>query len=1778
MKRRLSPTSLEVLESRIAPAEIFIGASSFGVDTVKNTEYKDTSTGEFHPFRFTDTSTSGDAISAAVESAATNNTFFLRLGKGDIVDAFTLGSSYLPFITVTSGNVVAFFTDYNFNGDYDAGELTGLSLGKNAKVFVAGAVAGDVVTNLDEHGTKDVADDTLDMSGLVSTKQGISTLAVTGGSIFGKVLSGGDIKKLQIPAGNVDAVLAGSATDGVGFDFFPDKTFPDNSVQLQPGGGGAVSFLTVAGQKGASIANAQIKSITDRLEAGAGGAGGVGGKVSNIQITNDTDGFSLLAGAGGTADAGVGKSKGAKGGDITKVYVSGVVDPTANSANSIVIGAGRGGDGLSTATGGKGGVASSIFVGFELSNRGSLTNSGDLLADSVSIFGGEGGAGKTGGAGGGTSAIRVRMQTPDVNGDEISVRAGDGGDSLAPAGGRGGVGGSVTNIDLRNQVLTFDSDIFVGAGNGGNTIGDSAGAAGGSISDATVLGFDMQLVAGSGSDGKTGGKGGNVNKVTIIQSDTVLAHNVLLNAGKGGNASGGNAGNGGNVQSIRSLTSDISAFIINSGLEGDGGTSVGGKGGKGGNVSKLELSDADTANSIAGIFNIRGGHGGDGSKGGGAGGSLNKANISSLNANLVLIAGDGGNANESGRGGNGGTVGVVQLTADGTVGGVDVFGTLLSGNGGSGIGNKGAGGAGGGIKLANVNVDGDGIVIAGSGGSGQTATGGFTGAAAGSGGSIQTTGVFATNGLGILRAGDAGVDGAFPGNGGSIAGNASGLASLGNALSGLRAATSVTIQAGNGTHGGHGGSIRGIAYGSTSDSLTPTPAGNVLIKAGDGSGEGKFAGAGGSIVNVFGSVGSGAGTTTTFLGGNGGSGITAAGAGGSVSNILLNLGGGQDVILTLQGGDGGSTIGGKKGGTGGNVTNVGVTGIDPFTNFRSIAAGNGGDAGAGKGGKGGSITKIAVENHDIGVRTGQVFGFTTMGGLFAGVGGASTPGVAPGDNGSVSQINANSISSIVAGRTLQPQLAKSISNIFLNDDNLLLARNDAFVANGAFRLTFGPDTTDLIPGNATRQQVEAKLNAIASIQASGGVNVANGPLVGNAPSYVVTWKLTGDQVPLTGIEQDPVDVSEFVKGAFTDPPVTEVVPGQVTLNVLELLSGERDLTVLTTVPGDQLFFASEVTAGDTSTGTSEAERISLAPLQPFPKSEFTLSFGGLSTARLPQNATAAQVDAALEALATIAATNLSNDPSGAVVVTPSGTLAFTVTFTNAGPQEIIGGDFLFPESQRLDLGNLGTFPNAQFTLEFNGEVTAPIVIGTLNATQLADQIELALDALQSVKNTASPAPGQTGSVQVVAGAPGIFNITFDTTLPDSDPNDHNNGDQPLIVATGELLETQQVQFGTLPNDPDATYTLTFEGDTTSSLAITGLSAVQIQNALNALPAVQATGPGNSGAVTVTDAGNNNFNVVFNNVDDKTSISGIGLEHETQSLDLGSLVTVPSGDFLLTFNGETIADRLPGNATAQQIEDALNALQTIKNTDLVNQTGSVDVTDTGTLGVFNIKFSVIGDEPAIDSDGFIHEVQNVDIYAVGDFQLTFGNSTSGLLPATATAAQVDAALEALPSIQALGGPVGDKVDVVANPPNSPNSSYNVTFHGDGDANFIVGTQFEPMTISTKVNGDPVLHEQQIVGYFPKSEFDAQNYAVANLVGAIADINEIDASVFHYSKPGVFDSPGHLQVFADGGFQVGFIPIDGIVMAQVLNQQTLNFTPEARLTGPTGAVFFDNDNII
>ncbi len=1639
MKRVPSIGSIEPLESRIAPAVIRIGGIP---DDPTNTHYHQTAPRpvvdgiDYNVLSFVDTSTSADPISQAVGHDALDSTYYLALRAGDTIEEFTSGGSYQQFLHVTSGEVIVFFTDINhdnnFNDLANDHELTGLSLSANAVVEVDAGVNGDIVTNLDAHGKpNDLSSATISMTGLVSPKQGIGNLKVLGGSITGNILSGGTINSLNIED-NVNAVLAGTAAVGMQFHFF--QTLPGDA----PAAGGVVndaSLLAPPGQVGASINNATIGSITDRMEAGGGGFGAKGGTLNQIQITNDTDGFQLLAGAGGAGDAPSHHPNGGAGGDATNIFVAGAVDNTPD--NHIIINSGAGGDGLVTAKGGIGGKVSNVQVGFEVSGS-RVTASNSLVADTVHIGSGIGGDGKTGGAGGLISSVKVQILTPDASGNEIEVIAGNGGTSTSP-GGKAGAGGSINGASLLNQLSTPVGDILVAAGSGGSTPpggfgSTSTGAAGGSVQNVELLGFNVQVTAGDGSDGKVGGVGGGVSQITLDQNDHVSPRNFLVDAGHGGIGFGGNGGAGGAIKGILVGGADFESFVINAGISGDGGQSVsvlnpkgkavGGFGGAGGGVANVNVVDIDSqvgqVTKIEGNVDLTTGAGADGFKGGGAGGSFNTVLMSGFNVNYSAIAGDGGSATSAGKGGVGGGVTNMQLQSSGQINGVDSSGLVESGKGGTGHGNNGAGGAGGDVTTTSLLIDGGGAVRAGDGGDGQATTGTTKGGAPGSGGNIFTTGIFGVTGSGELRAGNAGSIGAKPAAGGNIVNKGT------NTIAGVRAGTDITVIAGHGSNGGQGGDITGLTYGSTSVTLTPTPSGTILIEAGNGSAGGTIGGRGGNISNTDGSVSSGAGKTTTFLAGTGGGSgtVTKPGAGGSISNITISRGGAAGGVLLFQAGDAGNAPQATTGAAGGNVQNVGVTDIDPGTIFRDVGAGDGG-VGKLKGGLGGSVTGVFVQDHDIGVRSGEAFGYDTQGGVFAGVGGkTANPGVkgaANGINGSVSGISAKAISSIVAGRTGVPHLAQTVSNISLSGgaDTLLLDTNNSFVPNGDFRLSFtGANgivyTTPLIKSQSPASVVAAALNGLDGIAQAGGVTVTTTPSRG----YAIQFNVPGQQNQISGIEFDDGLVNEVTAGGTQNTTGSTVTAGVTPLTVTETGPGQTDLSVIETVAGAAAFTASQQQPGNTAQIAIEV--LDLRFLASFPTATFTLSFDGINTSPLPANASASDIETALNGLPSIAAAG-----GVTVALAPNETERFVVNFTQFGAQPSIMGTRLVPETERVNVGSVATTNGATFSLTFDGASTV-----SLPFHAAPQDVAAALNALATIK---AVGPGNTGAVTVSSPFAGQYDITFNV-----------NGEQDLVSGTGLLPEQEHLDLGTLASTSGATMILKVGPDSTPALSATA-SAAAIQVALNKLPTIQA-----AGGVTVLPSGSHGFDIVYVQDGEQVPLTANGFQQESQSIDLSGVGS--SSDYDLS------------------VQHNLNVTETT----LGKTNPNILTTDPTFPGQFTITASTV-----TAGNTTTQAVERLNLNSVlsrnGTFEVNFAGQTTVVLPNPLIGPnplgnnplnlQIQTALNALVNVASVGG-----VTVALNGANT----FDITFNTPGAENVITATAQQPEVehlVITTLQADP-----------------------------------------------------------------------------------------------------------
>src|SRR4030095_16502094 len=513
---RSGAPSIEPLESRIAPALIFVGNT-----TQDDTEYTDP--------QFVNTqagATANDPISLVLGSNP--DLYYLKLTSGDQVAIFGGsggGAGYTNYITGPSGtglkgNVVAVFLDANHDHEVQSGELMGLSLGNNVKVQVSGTVFGDVVANFN--------DATGSIGGAAEppgTAKDLlhNSIAFFGAStITGNIVAGGSIQGVNVPS-SVNQILTGSAAHNLTFDF--------NGAAEH--GGDTVTVVPLAGKVGPGISKVTVGDVT-KIQAGGGGAGATGGSVSKITLVSDTTGWVIQGGDGGIA--GPGRPKGGNGGGVSSVFANGLdattTDATANDVIQIL--GGNGGDG---AIGGKGGPVKNVSIGFEAGPGGGIQRSINSVADSVLVSGGAGGTGRIGGGGGGLTNIDV-FASPTLAGNDLVLRGGAGGVSDT-SGGKAGAGGSVIDFAVRNPGVSAEaqqSRMFVDAGDGGLTTGvSSAGGNGGLTQKGVLVGFSIGVTGGNGSQGTKGGVGGSVR--SIVAQDGffgVRPKNVAIDAGGGG--------------------------------------------------------------------------------------------------------------------------------------------------------------------------------------------------------------------------------------------------------------------------------------------------------------------------------------------------------------------------------------------------------------------------------------------------------------------------------------------------------------------------------------------------------------------------------------------------------------------------------------------------------------------------------------------------------------------------------------------------------------------------------------------------------------------------------------------------------------------------------------------------------------------------------------------------------------------------------------------------------------------------------------------------------------------------------------------------------------------------------------------------------------------------------------------------------------------------------------------------------------------------------------------
>lgn len=356
-----------------------------------------------------------------------------------------------------------------------------------------------------------------------------------------------------------------------------------------------------------------------------------------------------------------------------------------------------------------------------------------------------------------------------------------------------------------------------------------------------------------------------------------------------------------------------------------------------------------------------------------------------------------------------------------------------------------------------------------------------------------------------------------------------------------------------------------------------------------------------------------------------------------------------------------------------------------------------------------------------------------------------------------------------------------------------------------------------------------------------------------------------------------------------------------------------------------------------------------------------------------------------------------------------------------------------------------------YTLVINGKSISV----TAAATTVSSVCTLLAAAIAAVTTTIPEfneftVTNETTSLLLTARTAGVpFVITGETT----------NGSsmavsiETTVAGAAPSSATPMTQTFRIPQTATGTFTIVIGGQTTSGLTI-GATAGAVETAVEALSTV---GAGNCSVAKSTDANDHIYVMSFDGALAGSTVatavvtvtssqpiirttqagSSTGVvQNEIQTVDTGNLTTGTASDaFCLTFNGQsTPSDNLFPTSTAGQMESQLEALSNLV---------SVAVTKSGQ--VFTIEFTTVdgsADQPQMSvtaNAGYsathsisvtttpagpagsgTNEQQVITLTGVptgGTFTLTFSGQTTSAIAYNASAATVDAALEALSNIGA-----------------------------------------------------------------------------------------------------------------------------------------------------------------
>jgi autotransporter-associated beta strand protein len=530
---------------------------------------------------------------------------------------------------------------------------------------------------------------------------------------------------------------------------------------------------------------------------------------------------------------------------------------------------------------------------------------------------------------------------------------------------------------------------------------------------------------------------------------------------------------------------------------------------------------------------------------------------------------------------------------------------------------------------------------------------------------------------------------------------------------------------------------------------------------------------------------------------------------------------------------------------------------------------------------------------------------------------------------------------------------------------------------GTYRLSFRGYSTVAIPFSATSATVQTELSKLPSITTTANITVGGAY---NGGGFTFTFP-----------------------GAFGTTDVDTIVADLSTLTGVGAVTGD----VYEAVKGGMLM------------PTFEVQQLTFDGTFPT-TGNYTLTFGGATTAAIAFSDTAATVQTRLQNLSTIGTGNIAVAGAynqGGFAITLQGVFgglnmaddALTFNAGNTGVTATIapatnGGDYGFNETQEI---YFSAATGGTFGLTFNGQTTSI----TYSAT--AAEVQSKLEALSTIG---------AGNVAVVGDYDAGYQVTFINRMRGMNQN-------AMTIAAGSLL----------PAGRTGGVTTLREGSTApiaGILFVNGLAGADVSQEVYTI--ISGAGTINTGTPTAGVWGAQiNAGTLAMGHDNALGVGGLYVNNAT-----GGVNTLWAAGGERSFGGlVSLANNFFAMGGRREWGGTYDL--SISNVQLYNNfTAGTNFNGTGT--------TISVDDAAVDAKiGFINEVQQITVptsTSSGTWTISFNGETSGFLPWNATPLQVQQTLNQMSSIRDFGGvDDGGSVSVMGFA-SSTGYIYYVTFHG------------------------------------------------------------------------------------------------------------------------------------